>query len=305
MSESTVGPEGQETAGPVDISEMDFSSFPGVSDQPSTEAPAQGGDNPAWAPFLEGIPDVFHETLKARLREQDKQVNERFQQYGQQVNQFKPYEDIIRQGIDPRMLEASVQFGNRVRQDPLGVFHELRQALIQRGDLTDEQASKAAASAVEGQQGNVEDPYDQRLAELEANNQQLREGLQQFFTQAQQEQQMNEAVAQETQLIDRGFANVEQQLGQVLPDNLKGEILQRAMVMGQQQNRPVTIEEAAAATFRFISETRGQIGRTAPRGIPSGGGGGAAFASKNPGEMSDSESKAAAMDIMRSMGFGQ
>lgn len=255
----------------VESDAIDYSTFgvtPEQPEQPSGQA-EEVKDNPKWAPFLEAIPTPFHEPVKRHLKEWDQGINQRFQELNQQWAPFKRFRE---ENIDPERLQRSYELANRLATDPTGFYNDLYTSLVQRG-LLQEQVQQQAEQQAQGNEGdpNEDDPYVQRLTRLERQLQERDEALATMFQEQEQQAVLQRTLQEETAAIDQGFQAIETRLGSALSNPLKAQIVEKAMVMGQQQQRYVTIEEAANEVFRFLSAAR-NLAKAPPRGIPTGGG---------------------------------
>lgn len=284
-------------AGDIDYSQfgVEQSADAGQANPQTTEQ--QGGDNPKWAPILEAIPQEFHGPLKNHLKDWDRGVNERFQEIHNQYAPFKRFQD---QQVDPERLEQSYQVAQQLQANPVEFMKRLFTGLTSRGYSPEQIAQELGITVQQAEQVqdqielDSEDPYARKITELERRLQERDEALAQFVQAQQQEQIQQQVYQEEMNNIEQGFAAVEQRVGK-LSDPLKAEIIQRAMFMGQQSGGPVTIEEAAKATFDFLRQAQAQR-KQAPRGIP-GGGSIPRTIDKDPGEMSEDERLAYAKAI--------
>lgn len=286
------------TGAEIDTEALDWSQLTESPEQ-STNTGGQAtevvgeGDNPKWAKFLEAIPREFHEPVKAQLKEWDQGVNQRFQEIHQQYEPFKPFRE---RNIDPQRLDRAYQLAERLAQDPVGFYNDLRTGLISRGQLADAQEvqQEAQADVDEFTEG---DPYAQRMQQLEEELRLTREQTFAAIQQQQYEEQVQAQIAVENQRIDQAFTEIEQKAGATLPNELRASIIEKAMVMGQQQQRYVGIQEAANEVFRTLAAAQ-KLRRTAPKGIPTGGSV-PHTPLPNPGEMSKEQRFARAEEIRR------
>lgn len=84
-----------------------------------TEPAAPPADNPAWSPFLEGIPEGLHGLLKDRLRKQDSQVDERFRTVH---SEYEPYKWAKEGKIDGTELQNAYGFFQTANDNPRAVY---------------------------------------------------------------------------------------------------------------------------------------------------------------------------------------
>lgn len=237
------------------------------ADESASPDPAanNGGENPAWAPILEAVPEELREALKPKLQEWDKGVQTRFQKIHQE---YEPYKQFKEQGLDPTELVRSYQIRQQIDQDPVGFFTRLGDYLRANGLV--EQANQADAkanAAAQQQNGEEDDP----IARLERQQQEL---VQRLEAQRQEEYQ-RQAEEYARQQVQSEYEQVEQKYGK-LSETVRRELFQRATIMTniaeQQGTEPPTLMEAMESLQNFISQVS-KARRPAPRVIPAHGGG--------------------------------
>lgn len=276
----------------VDLGDsFDFSEFDGLdlgqpeitpeATQPSTNpveesvlnAEPEVRDNPAWAAILEKIPVALHPMIKPALKDWDRGVSAKFQEHAAARKewetaqaQYEPYKQIIDQGIDPQFLQQSMQAAFMLRQNPVAFLENLKQTLVARGQYQEAAAVQQKQDEVSGQQPGQQAPYvDEYDQRLQQQSQQI-EQMQQLFEQQQAQQEYNTAYAQTQQQIENDFSTIERTIGQSLPDIIKEESLKRAIALGQQQGREVSVVEGFRDYQRFMLATR-QARAAAPKVI--------------------------------------
>jgi hypothetical protein len=267
--------EGQSAETEFDLDLSGFSAEEPTTGQEaeSTASPIADGDNPKWAPFLEGIPTVMVDTIKAKLRELDRQTNEGFQKKAQEWEPYKPFRD---QKIDPVYLQNSYQLAKALEENPVEILANLQQRLSADPNfrrILEERGLIPGAAPKEEQAADAftaETP-EQQIAALQKHIEERDQQLLAFFQQQQNEQIEQQTYAETIQSIDTDFATIESQIKQTLPQEVKAQIVQTAMVMGQQSGKYVSVIEAAPRVFQVLRSA--QTGRrAAPRTIPTSGG---------------------------------
>lgn len=119
-----------------------------------------GGDgNPAWQPFLEAVPQEYHEKVTPLLQEWDKNVNNRFEKVHSDYADFKPFKD---NGVTRAQLEQGLNLLNAISADPLQVYKAMKEAYKFEDDT---------APAGQGQQEPKvdEEPWKKGYEELRTN----------------------------------------------------------------------------------------------------------------------------------------
>jgi hypothetical protein len=218
--------------------------------------------NPAWNPLFEALPKPFHSLAEPVLQQWDQGVQKKFREYQEQIAPFKP---IIDQKLDPNDLVGAYGLVQQMNENPLEFFERFKQLLIQQGlyqEAAEVQAAQEQAEATE----EFRDPrVDELQKQQEAFLQQIA-AQQQAEAQAQAQQQMQEKVASEMEFIRSKVGNI--------PDWLEVEIYDRAALMTQREQRPVSLVEAyqELQSFRQNILSVPRPGAQAPRVIPAGGG---------------------------------
>jgi hypothetical protein len=177
-------------------------------ESPVTEAPAGSGpetvsqppaENPAWASFLEIIPSGLHDSVKKRLGEWDRGVDERFQKVH---SEYEPYKWAKENQIKGEELQQAWGFWRQATDNPRFVYDTLGQH-FNFGQPTPEQGQQVNSPVQTPQTEFADDfadegsPFDitqnPQFQALQQQNQQLMEQFNQFSQQ--QEQQRLEAEA--------------------------------------------------------------------------------------------------------------
>lgn len=224
-------------------------------------------DNPAWAEYLNDIPDAFQPKIREAFSRWDQGVNSRFQQKAQEFQQlqerYAPYNEFIEQGIAPQQLSAAQYLLQAINTDPKGFYQQLGEHL----GITAEQAQEV----VEGEQfdaatGELTDP---QVAALARQQQELAEQQAQF-----QEYIAQQAQAEEEQRIDAEVSAEIQsfQTQYNIPPVVMNEIIREAVLLGQ-SNPDVTIMQAAQSwNARQKALYAQRPTNNAPGVVPVGGG---------------------------------
>lgn len=94
-------------------------------EETSSYDPSTGGDNPAWAPYKEILKDgVYYEAVKPLLREQDLQVNKRFETLR---NEYKPLEQYKGLDIPAERIQQVMPIMDMLDNDPVQFFELFKQ----------------------------------------------------------------------------------------------------------------------------------------------------------------------------------
>ena len=222
----------------------------------TTQQSAQ--DNPAWAPFLQGVPDVFHDKLKTHLRSWDdnyRGLESKYQELEGKYKAYQPYE-----GVDPRALSYGLNLIQQLQQNPLEL-HRLVTEYVQQQGLMPGQQTPEQESLEMGK-----DPY---LVEIERRQADL-DRRQQTMDQYVQQQQYNQQVEGYQKQIDSQIQGLVQKYGENVVD--VQDVLGR---MFNQVNQGKNIDAESAfeeqkQVFQRMWERQNQ-GRPAPNILPPGG----------------------------------
>jgi hypothetical protein len=90
--------------------------------------PEEKGLNPHWNKVLAAIPAEYHNQIIPTLREWDGGVTRKFQEIHKQYEDYKPYEDFVKQGLDPSFVQQSVQLANELQADPRNTVSRINEA---------------------------------------------------------------------------------------------------------------------------------------------------------------------------------
>lgn len=285
-------PEGTETTGPV----VDYSTYgmtepeTNVSSQPELPADQSNSQEEypaAWAPILADIPKEFHGKIAPKLKSWDQGVSQRFQKIHEEYAPLKQFRD---NGVTPEQLQNAWEISQALENDPVDFNIRLRDMLVAQGRI---QEAEAVQDKIEAQQ-EEDDPYTAQIQQLRSQQEQFQQTLQQAYLEEKNEQVMAEARSQ----VDAEIADLTSKIGQMSPAYLQ-EIGTRASIMGQQQHRIVSLQEAHEATQRLIQfGNQSRPGANAPR-VSAGGG---SLPAKQPTKFATAdERKAAARQIIEGM----
>jgi hypothetical protein len=258
--------------------------FLDVIDEPTEEEPSEvvegqpileEGDNPKWAKFLQDVPSAFLPMMKEKLKELDRETNEGFQRKAEEWAPYKPLREL---NVDPGVLRQSYEFAQYMAQNPVEIYSQLhdrltqdpnyRQILEERGLLHAVAAAQADAEETGADPFAADDPIEAVRA-LEARLADRDREFLELFEQQRQTEQFEAVKAEETQNIENSFTAIEGKIGRPLDIPMRRQITGQAIMMGQQQGRYVSVEEAAVEVFRFLKQARPR--QSAPRTIPGGG----------------------------------
>lgn len=173
------------------------------------------GQNPAWNPFLEAVPQEYHEKVTPLLQEWDKGVNERFQKVHSEYEPYKPYKEA---GVTPDTINIALSVLNTLQENPeylwksLGEYHKFGQ---------EPQDTAGLPGQGQGEPEGQEVFHDPRYDELSQNYQKLAE-----FVLGQHEAQ---EAAQADAELDVELKNLRKQYGDYDEDYVVSKMLNQGM----------------------------------------------------------------------------
>jgi hypothetical protein len=232
----------------------------GGYDGGGTEGGGATGYNPAWAEALDGIPQEYHEKLASVYKKWDSNVDKRFEQVHSKYGQWDP---IINTVGDPQQVQWAVNMLNALEQNPREVYDRIGEYFRFNGQPTpgtDEQGRQ-------NQQQQEDDPYKDRFATLERQNQLLTDYLSQ-----QREQQMQ---AEADRWLDSELTSAKKKHGDFDED----------YVVALMQHRGLSADDAVA----HFKSMQTKWGAPAPAPLIMGPGGGIPNMNKDVRHMKDRE----------------
>lgn len=273
--------------------EIDFAGLPDLAPQEQPEQSQeqeQGGGNPAWGTILEKVPAPFHNVIRPELENWDRGVQQRLEAVRQEVRQqYEPFQQFLDNQVDPQELHTAYNLMQQLTANPQRFYEVLRDSL----GFSEEEAADAVEELQEQQE--QEDP---RIAQLMQQQQQMLE----YFQQQQMEQQRQAQMQQMNQQIDDEFAAIERKHGK-LSDEVKGRVLEQALLMNQRTQSVVSIEDAFNELTKFVAKVRSAPGPgdTAPPAMPTSGGlpSQPSTGNKSIGQLSPAERRALAAQVIQ------
>jgi hypothetical protein len=217
------------------------------------------GQNPAWQPFLEAIPQESHEKVIPLLKTWDNGVNERFNKVH---SEYEPWKPIIQASGDPDTARFALNLLQTMQSDPEVIYNALKEKY--KFDSTTKVTDTGQG---QGEPNGQDDPYAERFAQQENQLRTMAE-----IMMAERQAKLNE---QADQVLDRELSTLEQKYGK----------FNEEYVLAMIQNGYST-EDSVKKFFEFQSSLAKQY---SPKPLIMGGGGGAPGQNFNPAKMSDSQ----------------
>lgn len=278
----------------------DFASFGSPDPEENSGQPAEQASeatNPAWTEYLKDIPDTMHRLVTPAFKKWDQNVAAKFEQHAQAQKRYEKYNEFVENEVDPDAIRAGIHFLQQMSSDPVAFYKELDAAI--RSDpalaaaLSPEEKKNVADAAGTGtDQDNIEDPYQQQLAQLKAEQDKIRNA----FSAEHAERQKQAEIAEATQEFERDFQTIEGQYGSLSPQ-FKNQIVRQAMAMEASERRPIGMIEAFES-LREFGEAYARTKKKAPRVIGGGGSQQARHSVENPGKMTEEDRRKAVLAIV-------
>jgi len=139
------------------------------------------GYNPAWAEALDGIPPEYHEKLTSVYKKWDDNVDNRFKEVHSKYGAWDP---VINTVGDPQQVQWAMNMLNALEQNPREVYDRIGEYFRFNGQPD----PRADEQGRQNQQVD-DDPYKDRFASLERQNQLLTD----YLVQQREAQQKAEA----------------------------------------------------------------------------------------------------------------
>jgi len=225
----------------------------------TAEAPAEStsSGNPAWESVRTKLDPVSFHAIQDELKNWDKQAESRISSLNQQL---KSYSELG----SPEQLQNYVAIAQKLDTEPETVYQALGEFLKQNGRMPE--TEQELQDAVDDQEEGQEDVIDPRLAQLEQQQDQMRQFL---------EQQEMVRIQQEADVtLDNEIAELRATQPDFTEDDIK-EVLMRAAFQLQSGNKAVKLADVAND---YLEKTVNRIravprpGDSAPRLLPTSGG---------------------------------
>lgn len=233
--------------------------------------------NPAWEAIRSELGDPVFSKIAPHLKEFDSNHD---RQISKLNNDYKWAKDLTANGdVTPQHVQAALQLARAIDETPEQVYERLGQFLQQEGRMPSSAAELEAKTDDPEDEGQL--PQDPRIAQLEQEQQAMR----QFLQQQQFEQQAREADTRLDSEIDALKNDTSLNLSK---DDMR-EILQRAVFVTHTSGKQPPLAEIAQD---YVQNVRNRIlqtprpGDSAPRLVPASGGNAAVAQRPNLGDMS-------------------
>lgn len=239
----------------------------------TVEAPAEStsSGNPAWESVRTKLDPVSFHAIEDELKKWDKNAESRISSLNQQL---KGYSELG----SPEQLQNYVAIAQKLDSEPEVVYQALGEFLKQNGRLPQTEAE--LQEAVDDQEESNENVVDPRLAQLEQQQEQMRQFLEQ--------QEMVRIQQEADATLDQEIAELRAKQPDFGEDDIK-EILMRAAFQLQSGNKAVRLADVAN---EYLEKTVNRIravprpGDSAPRLLPTSGGVPGGQQSQSLGKMS-------------------
>lgn len=241
---------------------------------------------PAWGKLFEVLPEQFqkHPVVKGTLKEWD-------DNFAKVQSDYAPYKPLLENKISYEDIQNSIELTRLINANPKYVYEELGR----RYGFTPEQGQQQVEDP--NPEDNEEENIPPNLLELENNPtlKAMKDQLDQFqqMFQAQEQQKQEEQAKQAAQQeINNEWNQLYTQLripeGKDLPQNVKNEIINRAVAIGDRTGQPYSLMagyKEYAELVNYVRNTRAN--NSAPAVMP--GNGALPSTKKNLGQMDEDD----------------
>jgi DNA repair exonuclease SbcCD ATPase subunit len=219
----------------------------------------ESGGNPAWDSLRSKLDPVSFHSIQEDLKNFDKNAESRISSLNQQLKQYNELGS-------PEQLQNYVAIAQRLDTEPEVIYNALGEFLKQNGRLPNTEAELQDAVDEEEATNESESPIDPRLAQLEQQQQQMQE----FLAQQEQmriQQEADSALEQEINELKNTHPDFSE-------DDVR-EVLMRAEFQLQSTGKTTKLSDVAQ---EYVDKTVNRIravprpGDSAPRLLPTSGG---------------------------------
>jgi hypothetical protein len=245
-TEIDTSPEVSESSGPV-----------GETTEQQTSG--DSGGNPAWDSLRSKLDPVSFHSIEEDLKSFDKNAESRISSLNQQLKQYNELGS-------PEQLQNYAMIASRLDTEPEVIYNALGEFLKQNGRLPNTEQELQDAVDEEEATNESESPVDPRLAQLEQQQQQMQEFL------AQQEQMRVQQEADSA--LEQEINELKQAHPEFSEDDVR-EVLMRAAFQLQSSGKTTKLSDVAQ---EYVDKTVNRIravprpGDSAPRLLPTSGG---------------------------------
>jgi myosin heavy subunit len=245
-TEIDTSPEVSESSGPV-----------GETTEQQTSG--DSGGNPAWDSLRSKLDPVSFHSIEEDLKSFDKNAESRISSLNQQLKQYNELGS-------PEQLQNYAMIASRLDTEPEVNYNALGEFLKQNGRLPNTEQELQDAVDEEEATNESESPVDPRLAQLEQQQQQMQEFL------AQQEQMRVQQEADSA--LEQEINELKQAHPEFSEDDVR-EVLMRAAFQLQSSGKTTKLSDVAQ---EYVDKTVNRIravprpGDSAPRLLPTSGG---------------------------------
>lgn len=239
--------------------------------------------NPAWNKVLEPLPQEFHKQIMPHLQEWDTN-------FAKVQSEYAPYKPLIENKVPYEQIQKAFQFAALVNSNPRAVYDQLGQRFGFNSGQGQQQVDEDEDD--EQQQQTVDasgQPFDitkhPQFVELQNVVNQLQQGITQQQSAYQQQQEETRIQGE----INNEFQALEQKIQMKLPEDVKTEVIRRAIMIGDARgDGNYWIEEGYRDYANFVNKVRNsRANNTAPDVLS--GNGGVPSSRKSQSQMTEDE----------------
>lgn len=139
---------------------------------PEGQGGESGGENPAWASYLDRIPSEARDAASEAFKEWDANTTRKFQEAAEYRDAWKPYEELGIKNQDPEFLQWGLQVAEAAANDPQEFYRWVNENYAKDHNLVEQQEEDPpyidpdTQALVEKQLQAQLGPVAQQLAEM-------------------------------------------------------------------------------------------------------------------------------------------
>lgn len=237
----------------------------GFDNDPGNES--EGSFNPAWNPMLEKLPTEFHSQIADNLKEWDGN----FQKV---QSAFSPYKQFADNNIPADALQRSFELAQAIQADPEDFYRELgrRFGFANQGEEDqgqyeddDEEDDDDGYFASDDDDDDDDEEYEEEDIFQHPAFLQIQEEMEELRAEKEEREEARLEYQVNSQ-IESEFAEIEQQAGGPIPDNIREDIIQRALSISERNGEEPSLIAGYKQFQEFSSAIRNSsANNTAPQ----------------------------------------
>ena len=113
------------------------------------------GNNPAWKPFLDVLPESLHNLVLPVLKDWDAGVQQKFQDIRNEYTALEGFKKFVDSNVDPEYVEQAVILADQLQREPGKIVGQINEAW-NLGYVSKEDAAKLGQPPVDNGNGDLD-----------------------------------------------------------------------------------------------------------------------------------------------------